>query len=70
MTATPLLSLVIFLLVRRSLIDPIRQVTREIERIAEAAPGSSPSLGLPEFESREMAGLASAVSRACAAKSR
>jgi hypothetical protein len=63
-------SLVIFLLVRRSLIDPIRQVTREIERIADAGPGSSPSLGLPEFESREMAGLASAVSRACAAKSR
>ena len=63
-------SAAIFLLVRRSLIEPIRNITREIERIAAAGPEGTVNLGLPEFASREMTGLSRAVVRACSARTR
>jgi hypothetical protein len=56
-------SLVVFLMVRRSLVDPLRDVTQTIERLhPEAGPAE-----LPGYESREMDELAQAVVKACRA---
>ena len=56
-----LFSAVVYLLIRRALVNPLRDVTRRIEDLAEGrVPGS-----LREFETREMAALAVAVERVC-----
>lgn len=54
---------IVYLLIRRSLVQPLRDVTRTIEQI-EA--GSDP-VHMPEFETREMSALAHAIERACRA---
>ena len=60
-------SSVIFLLIRRALLQPIQSVT---ERIAEIAEGRDigQSIKMPEFESAEMTALAHEVERACEAR--
>jgi hypothetical protein len=60
-------SCVIFLLIRRALLQPIQSVT---ERIAEIAEGRDigQSIKMPEFESAEMTALAREVERACEAR--
>ena len=60
-------SCVIFLLIRRALLQPIQSVT---ERIAEIAEGRDigQSIKMPEFESAEMTALAHEVERACEAR--
>jgi methyl-accepting chemotaxis protein len=56
-------SLVVFLMVRRSLVNPLRDVTQTIERLhPEAGPAE-----LPGYESQEMDDLAQAVVKACRA---
>jgi hypothetical protein len=57
-------SVAIFLLIRRTLLKPIRSVT---ERISEIADGDDPgaSVRMPEFTSAEMMKLAREVERAC-----
>ncbi|MBW2291026.1 MAG: hypothetical protein JRG89_00155 [Deltaproteobacteria bacterium] len=54
-------SAVIFVLIRRTLLDPIQSVT---DRIGEIAAGGV-SIKMPEFASAEMAALAREVERAC-----
>ncbi len=61
--ASAVFSGVVYLLIRRSLVQPLRDVTRTIEQI-EA--GSGP-VDLPQFETREMSALADAIQRACRA---
>jgi len=56
-------SLSVFLLIRRSLVDPLRRVTESFERVA----ATGESLEIPEFQSREMVELARAIGRAHAA---
>ena len=60
-------SSVIFLLIRRALLQPIQSIT---ERIAEIAEGRDigQSIKMPEFESAEMTALAREVERACEAR--
>jgi methyl-accepting chemotaxis protein len=58
-----LFSGVVYLLIRRSLVQPLRDVTRSIEDIAD----STAPVALPEFETREMSALAEAIQRACRA---
>jgi methyl-accepting chemotaxis protein len=55
-----LFSVAVFLLIRRSLLAPLRDMTRQVERYA-AGDALAP---LPEFESRELASLAAALERA------
>jgi len=55
---------VVYLLVRRSLVAPLREVTRNIEEIAA---GQDPR-AFPEFETRELSALSDAVARACRAR--
>lgn len=59
-----LFSGVVYLLIRRNLVTPLREVTRSIEYIAA---GNDPGT-FPDFETREMSALADAVSRACRAR--
>lgn len=55
-------SLAVFLLVRRALVSPLREITARVERYAA---GDAAAMGpLPEFESQEMAELSSALERA------
>ncbi len=54
-------SLVIFLLFRRALVRPVRELTRCVDRIGA---GDS-SVRLPHFTSREMGELARAIEQAC-----
>jgi hypothetical protein len=61
--ASALFSGLLYLLIRRSLVAPLREVTRSIEDVAA---GARP-LRLPTFETREMSALAEAVTRACRA---
>lgn len=63
--ASALFSAVVYLLIRRSLVQPLREVTRSIEDIA----ASSSPISMPEFETREMSALASAIERACRTRS-
>lgn len=58
-----LFSAVVYLLIRRSLVQPLRDVTRSVEDIAD----SSAQVVFPEFETREMTALADAIQRACRA---
>jgi methyl-accepting chemotaxis protein len=60
-------SSVIFLLIRRALLQPIQSVTERIAEIAEA-PDIGQSIRMPEFESAEMNALAREVERACEAR--
>jgi methyl-accepting chemotaxis protein len=60
-------SCVIFLLIRRALLQPIQSVTERIAEIAEA-PDIGQSIKMPEFESAEMNALAREVERACEAR--
>lgn len=62
--ASALFSGLLYLLIRRSLVAPLREVTRTIEGIA----AGSERLTLPSFETREMSDLADAVTRACRAR--
>lgn len=59
-------SIAIFLLIRRTLVQPIQAVTREISRIA-ADPNNE--IRMPDFSTTEMMGLAREVERACRARS-
>lgn len=52
---------VVYLLIRRSLVGPLREVTRSIEEIAD---GQDPR-AFPDFETRELSALSDAVTRAC-----
>ncbi len=58
-----LFSAVVYVLIRRSLVEPLKEVTRTIEAIAD----SELPAAMPEFETREMVALADAVARACRA---
>ena len=58
-----LFSAVVYVLIRRSLVEPLKEVTRTIEGIAD----SELPACMPEFETREMSALADAVARACRA---
>ena len=58
-----LFSAVVYVLIRRSLVEPLKEVTRTIEAIAD----SELPAAMPEFETREMLALADAVARACRA---
>lgn len=51
----------IFLLVRRGLLEPLRQVTRDVARIPEGGGGEE----LPRYASRELRELAETVERVC-----
>jgi hypothetical protein len=57
-------SAVIFFLIRRTLLVPIRSVTQRIGQIAQAS-GTDVIVGMPEFASAEMVALAREVERAC-----
>jgi methyl-accepting chemotaxis protein len=57
-------SAVIFFLIRRTLLDPIRSVTKRIGSIAEGRAGAG-SVEMPEFGNAEIAALAREVERAC-----
>lgn len=59
-----LFSGVVYLLISRSLVKPLREVTRSIEDIAA---GYEP-VSLPRFQTREMSRLAEAVTNACRAR--
>lgn len=60
-------SAAIFLLIRRTLLQPIRSITAKIGAIADGAePGQITDM--PEFDSAEVTELARAVERACAAR--
>jgi hypothetical protein len=61
MIGSGVFSLVVFLLVRKSLVMPLRNMTRTID---ELDPGTGP-IRMPEYESREMNELARAVAKAC-----
>jgi len=52
---------VIFLLFRRALVRPVRELTRCVERIG----AGDRSVRMPHFTSREMGELASAIEQAC-----
>lgn len=56
-------SLAVYLLIRRSLVVPLRAVTASIEKIER----TKEPVHLPEFETRELAALAHAIERACRA---
>lgn len=56
-------SAIVYLLIRRSLVQPLLDVTRTIEKIER---GAGP-VHMPEFETREMSALAGAIERACRA---
>jgi len=58
-----LFSAVVYVLIRRSLVEPLKEVTRTIEAIADSELPAT----MPEFETREMLALADAVTRACRA---
>ncbi len=58
-------SAVIFLLIRQTLLIPIKAVTRRIGEIASDG-ASGEEIRMPEFSSAEMAALAREVERACA----
>ncbi|MGH0034143.1 MAG: hypothetical protein ACQGVK_03860 [Myxococcota bacterium] len=58
-----LFSAMVYLLIRRSLVQPLREVTRSIEEIAS----SSEPVELPAFETCEMSELSEALQRACRA---
>ena len=58
-----LFSAVVYVLIRRSLVEPLKEVTRTIEAIADSELPAT----MPEFETREMSALADAVARACRA---
>ena len=57
-------SAMIFLLIRRTLLQPIRSVTERISEIADGD-GTGASIQMPEFASAEMETLAREVERAC-----
>jgi hypothetical protein len=61
MLGSAVFSAVVFLIVRHSLLVPLRNVT---QAIGSLQPESDP-VRLPEFESREMSELADAVTKAC-----
>lgn len=54
-------SAAVLLLIRRSLLVPLRDVTRSIERIG----AGNESVQMPDFETREMGDLARAVEKVC-----
>jgi hypothetical protein len=58
---------VIFLLIRRTLLIPIKSVTRRIGDIADGEDAAA-NAPMPDFASSEMKTLASEVERACAAQ--
>lgn len=58
-----LFSAVVYLMIRRSLVEPLKVVTRTVEEIAD----SNVPTAMPEFETREMSALADAIARACRA---
>jgi large-conductance mechanosensitive channel len=61
MLGSAVFSAIVFLIVRHSLLVPLRNVTQTIDALqSEAVP-----VQLPEFESREMSELANAVMKAC-----
>jgi hypothetical protein len=60
-------SAVIFLLIRRALLLPIRSVTERIGELADDPAGGA-GITMPEFASAEMEALASEVRRACEAR--
>lgn len=62
-------SAIIFLLVRRTLLQPIQYVTSRIGAIADGGDPDSP-LELPDFATAEMAELAREVERACEVRGR
>jgi hypothetical protein len=57
-------SVVIFLLIRRTLLRPIQSVTERITEIADAGP-TTESVHMPEFASAEIITLAREIERAC-----
>lgn len=60
-----LFSVAVFVLVRNSIVAPLREVTKQVERFADGA-----SLDpLPQYDSREMSSLLDALGRARQAKS-
>lgn len=59
-----LFSLAVFVLVRNSIVQPLREVTKQVERFAEGATLDR----MPQFESRELTSLLDALDRARRAK--
>lgn len=55
-----LFSAVVFVLVRNWIVQPLREVTKQVERFAEGAPLDR----MPQFESRELTSLLEALDRA------
>ena len=64
MLGSALFSVGIYLMIRRSLVQPLREMTTSIEEIADGAG----SIDIPGFETLEMSELAAAVTRACSAR--
>jgi nitrate/nitrite-specific signal transduction histidine kinase len=61
-----LFSVLVFVLVRRMLVVPLRDVTRRVEQIE---PGKE-LVPMPDFQSPEMTDLARAIEKACRAQGR
>jgi hypothetical protein len=61
-------SVVIFMMIRRSLFQPIQAVTKRVSEFSDAQ-SRSEDVKMPEFESAEMRALAMAVERACGSRS-
>ncbi|RIL06620.1 MAG: hypothetical protein DCC71_06055 [Proteobacteria bacterium] len=59
-----LFSLAVFVLVRNSIVQPLREVTKQVDRFAQGATLDR----MPQFESREMTSLLEALDRARQAK--
>jgi len=64
MLGSALFSVGIYLMIRRSLVEPLREMTTSIEGIADGAD----SIDIPGFETLEMSELAAAVTRACSTR--
>ncbi len=60
-----LFSAIVYLLIRRSLVQPLNDVTKTVEEIAD----SSAPVRMPDFQTRELSALAEAIERACRARS-